>query len=52
MKAAMDALDKGYLKDLVIMVYLNPDDHNDVYEMYKFSFEPSGWTFKIQWGSE
>jgi hypothetical protein len=41
-RSAMDALDKGYLKDLVFVIYLDPNDQNNVYEMYKFSYGPSG----------
>ena len=40
-KGAMDALEKGYLKDLIFIVYLN-ENHDEVYEMYKFTFGPKG----------
>jgi hypothetical protein len=40
-KGAMDALEKGYLKDLIFIVYLN-ESQDEVYEMYKFTFGPKG----------
>ena len=42
MRRAMVSMDLGYLRTLVLFVYLDPNEPNDVLEAYSFTFNPSG----------
>ena len=38
LRGAFEAIEKRYLKELIFIIYMNPENTNDVHEMYTFRF--------------
>ena len=38
LRGAFEALEKRYLRELMLVIYLNPEDSNKIHEMYTFRF--------------
>ena len=42
LRGAFDALEKGYLREMMFIIYLDKEKRDEVYEMYTFKFSYSG----------
>ena len=42
LQGAFDAMEKGYLREMMLMIYLDKEKQDEIYEMYTFKFRYGG----------
>ena len=46
LRGAFEALEKRYLRELIFIIYQNPEDTDNIHEMYTFRFETSSHCYR------